>query len=84
MNQQLLKDLNALRKERGMRVVELNGFSDQVNALTKNSQLGRRAEDDLELVVHLIDEGVKEGVLKVGVVKTGMLNYSNCGLIVFN
>ncbi len=69
-NQYLLKEVNNLRKERGMREVELNGINHQVNALSKDSKLARLAEEDLGHVIGLIDRGVSDGMLKVGVVKT--------------
>ena len=64
-NHHLLNEVNSLRKERGMREVELSLFTDQVNALNKEGQQGRRAEEDLGHLIHLIDQGIKEGVLKV-------------------
>lgn len=67
-NEGLLKDVNSLRKERGMREVEMNGFSHQMDLLSKNSKQGRRAEEDLSHVMEIISRGVKEGLLKVGVV----------------
>ena len=45
--------------------MELSSFTNQVNALNKDSQLGRLAEEDLGHVIHLIDRGINEGVLKV-------------------
>lgn len=65
MNKYLLKEVNELRKERGMREVELNSLSVQVDGLRDKQQDQTRA--DLSHVIHLIDSGVKEGVLKVGV-----------------
>lgn len=68
MNQHLLKEVNTLRKERGMSVIELNSVSNKIDDLSKTSQLGRLAEEDLQHVLQLIDTAVKEGTLKVGVV----------------
>ena len=64
MNKYLLKEVNELRKERGMREVELNSLSVQVDGLRDKQQDQIRA--DLSHVIQLIDSGVKEGVLKVG------------------
>ena len=65
MNQQLLKEINSLRKERGMREVELNSFSVQLGALSEGKHQAMQLEDDLRNVLQLIQRGIDEGLLKV-------------------
>lgn len=74
MNQHLLKEVNVLRKERGMSVIELNTVANKVDDLNKTNLLGRLAVEDLQHVLELIDTAVKEGTLKVGVV-VGVVRY---------
>lgn len=68
MNQYLLKEVNTLRKERGMSVIELNSVANKVDDLNKTNQLGRLAREELHHVLQLIDAAVKGGMLKVSVV----------------
>lgn len=64
-NQFLLKEVNGLRKERGMREVELGLFSDQVHSLNKDSMLGRLVDEDLGHILTVLEDGVETGKLKV-------------------
>ena len=64
-NHFLLKEVNGLRRERGMREVELGLFNDQVNSLNKDSMLGRLVDEDLGRILTLLEEGVETGILKV-------------------
>lgn len=66
MKQQLLKEVNSLRRERGMSVFELNSVSSKVDDLSRTSQQGRLAEQDLQQLLQLLDTAVKEGTLEVG------------------
>ena len=82
MNEQLLKEVNSLRKERGMSVIELNSVANQVDDLNRTSQLGRVAGQDLHHVLQLIEAAIKEGTLKVGVVSLLLLERTcGCGLL---
>lgn len=65
MNKYLLKEANSLRKERGMKEVELNMLSVEIDTL-RDTDEDRMAREQL---MQVIDRGVKEGVLKVGVVR---------------
>lgn len=76
-NQHLLKEVNSLRKERGMSVLELSTVSSQMDSLNRTNQLGRLAEEDLHHVLHLIDTGIKEGILKVGVALVGVVGWGD-------
>ena len=64
-NQFLLREVNDLRKERGMREVKLGMFSDRVSSLNRDSMQGRLADEDLGNILTLLEEGVETGVLKV-------------------
>ncbi len=65
MNQQLLKEINSLRKERGMREVELNSFSVQLGALSEGKHQAMQLQEDLQNLLKLIQRGIDEGILKV-------------------
>ena len=65
MNQQLLKEVNSLRKERGMREVELNSFSVQLGALSEGKHQAMQVEEDLTNLLQLIEKSITEGILKV-------------------
>lgn len=64
LNKYLVQEVNTLRKERGMKEVELNMLSVEVDALRGRED--RCAKDDLRKLLQIIDRGVKEGALKVG------------------
>ncbi len=64
-NRFLLKEVNGLRKERGMREVELEQISDQVSSLNRDSMMGRMVEDDLNNILAVLEDGVDSGVVKV-------------------
>ena len=66
MNQYLLKEANGLRKERGMKEVELSLLSEEVDALRISDQ-EQSPKQRLEKLLNLLDKGIKEGILKVGV-----------------
>lgn len=54
-----------MRKERGMKEVEVNQLSDEIGAL-RDAEGDRMAKDDLRRLLLVVDRGVKEGVIKVG------------------
>lgn len=64
-NRFLLKEVNELRKERGMREVELEQVSGKVTSLNRDSILGRMVEDDLNSILSVLEDGVESGVVKV-------------------
>jgi hypothetical protein len=66
-NKYLLQEVNTLRKERGMKVVEVNLLSEEIGALRGTGEEGV-AKEDLKRTLLIVDKGVKEGVIKVGVV----------------
>lgn len=68
MNKYLLKEVNSLRKERGMKEVELNMLSVEIDAL-RDTDEDRLARENLKQLLRIVDRGVKEGVLKVGVAR---------------
>lgn len=67
MNKYLLKEVNSLRKDRGMKEVELNNLSVEIDAL-RDTEEDRLARENLKRLLEVIGRGVKDGVLKVGVV----------------